>query len=685
MITLMFMTTQNPLLEKFSFRDQAVPFDQIQVSHYLPALDEAIQMAKKNIDLIKTNKAEPSFENTIVALETSSELVERIVGIYSNLESSHADEAHQALAKEIYPKATAFSSDVNLDAEIFKKVKIVYDKRNSLDLNPEQHKLLEKTYLGFTRNGALLDEAGKNKLRAVDQELSVLGPQFGEHVLKATNGFEMLLDNKADLEGLPEGAVEAATQMAEAKGFKNKWLFNLQMPSYIPFLTYAKNRTLRERMWRAYNGRAFNDKFDNQEVIRKIVTLRHQRAQLLGFKTHADFVLAERMAKDPTTVRDFMAKLLEPSRKAALKDLEEVQAFAQGLDGVKEVLPWDFGYYSEKLKEQKYSFNEEDLRPYFKLENVVQGVFEHARRLYGLVFKEAKDVPVYHPEVKAYEVFEEKTGKYISLFYTDFFPRETKKGGAWMTSYRDQGLIGGAVHRPHISIVCNFTKPTPTKPSLLSYDEVRTLFHEFGHALHGMLSECTYRSLSGTNVYWDFVELPSQIMENWVTEKEGLDLFARHYQTHEPIPAELVEKIKKASRFQAGWGSLRQIQFGTLDMAWHTMDPQKISDVDAFENESTSSVRLIPKVAGTNTSVAFSHIFAGGYSAGYYSYKWAEVLDADAFEYFQQEGLFNPTVAQKFKDNVLSRGGTEHPMELYKRFRGREPDPQALLRRDGLV
>lgn len=679
------MTKQNPLLEKFALKDQAVPFDQIKTEHFMPALDEAIQQAKTNIEAIKRNKSEPSFENTIVALETCSEIVERVIGIYGNLESAHASEEHQALAKDIYPKYTTFSSDVALDEEIFHKVKVVYDKRNSLDLNKEQLKLLEKSYLSFTRNGALLDNSGKEKLRGIDQELSILGPKFSEHVLKATNSFEMLLDKKSDLEGLPEGAIEAAAFLADSKGHKGQWLFNLQMPSYLPFLTYAKNRALREKVWKAYNSKAFKDKYDNQDTIKKIVTLRHQRAQLLGFKTHADFVLAERMAKDPATVKEFLTKLLEPSKAAAKRDFAEVSAFAKETEGISDLQPWDFSYFSEKLKEKKYSFNEEDLRPYFKLENVVEGVFEHARRLYGLVFKETQDAPKYHPEVKAYEVFEEKTGKYISLFYTDFFPRETKKGGAWMTTFRDQGLMDGDVRRPHVSIVCNFTKPTPTKPSLLSYDEVRTLFHEFGHALHGMLSDCTYRSLSGTNVYWDFVELPSQIMENWVGEKGGLDLFARHYETNEPIPADLVAKIKRSSQFQAGWSSLRQLQFGLLDMAWYSQDPSKISDIDAFEIESTKETRILPKIEGTNSSCSFSHIFAGGYSAGYYSYKWAEVLDADAFEYFQEKGLFDEEVAKKFKDNVLSRGGTEHPMELYKKFRGREPDPKALLRRDGLI
>ncbi|MNJ99748.1 Oligopeptidase A [compost metagenome] len=679
------MTTTNPLLKPFTNKDQAVPFDQIKVEHFVTALDEAIKIAKDNVAKIKNNSATPDFENTIVALETASELSDKIAGIYGNLEVANADEALQALAQEIYPKLTALGSDIALDADIFRKVKAVYDKRDSLKLNKEQTRLLDKTYLSFTRNGALLEGPAKEKLRQIDQELSVLGPKFSENVLKATNAFEMVLDKKEDVEGLPDGALEAATAMAEAKGHKGKWLFNLQFPSYMPYMTYAKNRVLREKMWRAYASRAYNGEFDNQEIVKKIVTLRAERAKVLSFKTHADFVLAERMAQNPQTVMDFLKKLLAASKNAGQRDLAEVVEFAKKTEGISDVQPWDFPYFSEKLKEAKYAFNEEDLRPYFKLENVVDGVFAHAKKLYGLTFKENTSIPVYHPEVKVYEIFEEKSGKYMGLFYTDFFPRETKKGGAWMTQFRGQGLIEGEMKRPHVSIVCNFTQPTPTKPSLLTYDEVRTLFHEFGHALHGMLSDVTYQSLSGPSVYWDFVELPSQIMENWVGEKEGLDLFARHYETNAPMPEDLIKKLKSSQKFQAGWASCRQLQFAMMDMAWHSTDPATINDVDAFEDLATSEARLFPKVTGTNTSVAFSHIFAGGYSAGYYSYKWAEVLDADAFEYFMQEGLFNQEVAQKFKDNILSRGGTEHPMDLYKRFRGREPDPNALLRRDGLI
>ncbi|MBO9666113.1 MAG: M3 family metallopeptidase [Bdellovibrio sp.] len=677
------MTSNNPLLMPFTAKDQAVPFDKIKVEHYLPALQEAVKMAKANIEKIKANTATPDFENTIFALEQAAETAGVVAGIYGNLESAHSDETFQALAKDIYPTLTAMESDISLDAEIFKRVKHVYDNRASMNLNAEQLRLLEKTYLGFVRNGALLSAADKETLRQIDQEMSVLGPKYSENVLKATNAFEMVLENHEDVAGIPEGILEGAAAAAAAKG-KKGWLFNLQIPSYLPFMTYANNRALREKMSRAYASRAFGGEFDNQEIVKKIVTLRAKRANLLGFKTHAEFVLAERMAKDPATVGTFLQKLLKASKAAGQRDVSEVQAFAAQLDGIPEIKPWDFGYYSEKLKEEKYAFNEEDLRPYFKLENVVEGVFKHAKQLYGLTFKENKDIPVYHPEVKAYEIFDE-AGKYMGLFYTDFFPRETKKGGAWMTQFRAQGLFGKELKRPHVSIVCNFTKPTPTKPSLLTYDEVRTLFHEFGHALHGMLSDVTYQTLSGTSVYWDFVELPSQIMENWAGEKEGLDLFARHYETNEPMPVELINKLKASQQFQAGYASCRQLQFGMMDMAWHTADPSLIKDVDAFEEMATAETRLFPKVEGTNSSCSFSHIFAGGYSAGYYSYKWAEVLDADAFEYFKEEGLFSPEVARKFKEFILSKGGTEHPMDLYKKFRGREPDPNALLRRDGLI
>lgn len=674
----------NPLLQKFTLKDQAIPFDLIKTEHFMPALKVAFEDARKNIADLKSQK-EITFENTILALESASEKADAIAGIYFNLFSAEANEQLQSLAQQISPMLSGFSSDISLDAELFQKIKFVYDHLAELKLNPEQSRLTEKMYLDFARNGALLTPEKKERLRLLDQELSILSPQFSENTLKATNAFELWIEHKADLAGLPEGAIEAAAQAAIQKGKRSEWLFTLNAPSLMPFLMYADNASLREKMWRASSSRAFGGEFDNSGIIKKMVELRYERAQLLGYKTYADYVLEERMAKSTATVFAFLERLVEPSKKAAEKDLNELKQFRKELDGSSEIKPWDFGYYSEKLKEKKYAFNDEELRPYFKLENVIEGVFEHAKRLFGLNFKPITGLPVYHPDVKTFEVFDQITNEYVGLFYMDFFPRETKKGGAWMTNFREQGTWHDQVKRPHVSIVCNFTKPTPTKPSLLNYDEVRTLFHEFGHALHGLLSKVNYRSLAGTNVYWDFVELPSQIMENWAGEKEGLDIFARHYETNEPIPAELVQKIKLADKFQAGWMSLRQVSFAWLDMKWHTANPKDILDVDTFENEANAPTRLIPKEPGTNQSCSFSHIFSGGYAAGYYSYKWAEVLDADAFEYFKEKGLFNPEVAKKFKDSILSRGGTAHPMDLYKEFRGREPDPNSLLRRDGLI
>ncbi len=674
----------NPLFQMQNLKDQAIPFDQIKSQHYIPALKTAIESAQRNVEVIKSQTV-TSFENTILALEQSAEDVDRISSLYFNLFSAEATEAHQALAQEISSMLSAYSSDISLDEKIFEKIKFVYDHRAELKLQGEKLRLTDKFYKDFARNGALLPAAKKEELRNLDQELSTLSPKFSENVLKATNAFELWIEKESDLEGLPEGAREAAAMAADQKGQKGKWLITLQAPSLIPFITYASKRELREKIWRASSTKAFGGEFDNAEIVKKIVELKFKRSQMLGFKDHAEYVLEERMAKDSETVFKFLEKLMEPSKKAAAKDLQEVKDFRKKLEGVDEIKPWDFAYYSEKLKEEKYSFNEEELRPYFKLENVIDGVFEHARKLFGITFKQVTNIPQYHPDVKTFEVHGEKNNDYIGLFYMDFFPRETKKGGAWMTNLREQGAWGNEVKRPHVSIVCNFTKPTPTKPSLLSYDEVRTLFHEFGHALHGLLSQCQYRSLSGTNVYWDFVELPSQIMENWTEEKESLDLFARHYETNEPIPEKLVHKIKESSLFQSGWMTLRQISYAWLDMKWHTTNPNKITDLDIFENEAMEMSRLIPKEMGTNISCSFGHIFGGGYSAGYYSYHWAAVLDADAFEYFKEKGLYNGEVAAKFKNSILTRGGTSHPMDLYKEFRGREPDPDALLRRNGLL
>ncbi len=681
-------TTNNPLLKSSELAFGVFPFDQLKKEHFLPALTEGIQLAKAELEKMKTQKTPATFENSLLILETSGETVNRTATIFFNLLGAESDDDLQAMAKDISPKLAEFSSDVSLDSQIFARIKELHEKKDKAGLNEEQLRLLEKTYKDFARNGALLPESKKSRLREIDQELSKFGVEFSDNVLKYTNEYQLVLETKEQLSGLPESAIEAAAETAKEADLSGKWMFTLHGPSFAAFMTYSDLPELREKLWKAGATRAFGGKYDNTILSKQIASLRHERAQLLGYKSHADFVLEERMAESSVRVRDFLEKLIEKSRPAAERDIEQVEALKRDAGGAfaKEPLQfWDYAYWSEKLKMRDYNFDEEVLRPYFKLENVIAGAFEHARLLYGLKFKELKNVPVYHPEVTAYEVLEEDTNKHMGVFYADFFPRKGKRSGAWMTSFREQGLQGGKVERPHISIVCNFTKPTPSKPSLITFDEVRTLFHEFGHALHGLLSEVTYVSLSGTNVYWDFVELPSQIMENWTLEKEALDLFARHYETGVTIPAELTQKIKETSKFQAGYSSLRQLNFGILDMAWHSMDPSQITSVEAFEREATKRTTILPQIAGTNASVSFSHIFAGGYSAGYYSYKWAEVLDADAFEYFKEKGLFNRDVARAFREHILSKGGTKHPMELYKKFRGREPDPDALLRRDGLI
>lgn len=674
---------RNPLISKSKNFDDAIDFNLIKISDYEPAIEYWISKSKERIHSIIHSKEAPNFANTIACLESATDELDHTSLIFGNLEIANGDDSFHELAKKLYPKLADFSSDITLNNDLFSKVKFVYDHEFKKDhLTTEQKKLLEKTYTSFVRNGALLDESKKAQLREIDQKLSVLGPKFSENVLKATNDFEYLatLD---ELTGLPENALEAAAEMATAKG-KTGYLISLQLPSYLPIISYAQNRELREKIFKAYGRRAYGDKYDNQIIIKDILKFRSKRARLLGFVDHANFILSERMAQSPDMVFAFLNKIKEASKKSAEKDLTEVAALAFEMDGINDFQPWDFAYYSEKLKEKKYAFNEEELRPYFKLENVILGIFKHAELLYDIKFNERKDLPVYHVDVKVYEIFD-KDNSYLGLFYTDFFPRETKKGGAWMTQFREQGLTNGVLKRPHVSIVCNFTKPTSTKPSLLSYDEVRTFFHEFGHALHGILSNCQHRTLAGPNVLWDFVELPSQIMENWVNEKQSLDLYARHYETGELMPTDLIEKLNRSQKFLAGWMSLRQVQFGILDMNWHTIDPELINNIDEIEERSTQECRLLPKIKGTNVSCSFSHIFAGGYSAGYYSYKWAEVLDADAFDFFKEKGIFNKHVSTLFKTHILSKGGTEFPMDLYKKFRGREPDPDALLRRDGLI
>jgi len=672
------------LTQYFNTKHNTAPFSQIKIEDYVPAFNEGIALAKAEIDAIVNNPDAPTFENTIVAMDFSGDILDRLSSIFFNLNSAETNDEMQKIAQEVSPLLSEFGNDIRLNADLFAKVKAVYEQKESLGLNPEQTTLLDKKYKSFSRNGANLPEDKKNQLREIDKELSKLSLQFGENVLAETNNFELHLTDEKDLSGLPEGTIEAARLLAKNQE-KEGWIFTLDHPSYVPFLTYADNRELRKKMAIAFGAKAFqNNEFDNQENVLKIAKLRHERANLLGYKTHAHFVLEERMAESPEKVFSFLNDLLAKAKPAAQKEFAELTAFAKELDGIEQLEKWDGAYYSEKLKQQLFNLDDEKLKPYFQLEKVLDGAFTVAKKLYGLTFTEVFDIDKYHEEVTTYEV-KDANNNLVSIFYADFFPRKGKRNGAWMTSFKSQYVKDGVNERPHISNVCNFTKPTETKPSLLTFNEVTTLFHEFGHGLHGMLANTVYPSLSGTSVYWDFVELPSQIMENWCYEPEALALFANHYETGEIIPIEYVQKIKESASFQEGLATLRQLSFGLLDMAWHGQDPTSITDLIAFETEQFANTQLYPDVKENAMSTAFSHIFQGGYSSGYYSYKWAEVLDADAFEYFHENGIFNEEIAKKFKDNVLSKGGTEHPMTLYKRFRGQEPKPEALLKRAGLL
>jgi Zn-dependent oligopeptidase len=674
----------NILLQKFDTKLDTAPFSKIKNENYLPAFQEAIILAKAEIDTIVKNTENPTFKNTIETLSFSGDTLDRISSIFFNLNSAETSDEMQKIAQEVSPLLSEFGNDVRLNAALFAKVKTIYDQRESLNLNPEQTTLLDKQYKSFSRNGANLPEDKKNKLREIDKELSKLSLEFGENLLAETNTFELHLTNEKDLAGLPEGTIEAARSLAKAQE-KEGWIFTLDHPSYIPFVTYADNRELRKKMAIAFGARCFqNNEFDNQEIVLKIAKLRFERANLLGYKTHAHFVLEERMAESPEKVLSFSNDLLAKAKPAAQKEFEQLSAFAKDLDGIEQLEKWDGAYYSEKLKQQLFNLDDEKLKPYFQLEKVLNGTFTIAEKLYGLTFTEVFDIDKYHEEVTTYEVTD-TNNELVAVFYADFFPRKGKRNGAWMTSFKSQYIKDGKNERPHISNVCNFTKPTETKPSLLTFNEVTTLFHEFGHGLHGMLADTVYPDLSGTSVYWDFVELPSQIMENWCYEPEALALFAHHYKTGEVIPQEYVQKIKESASFQEGLATMRQLSFGLLDMAWHGQDPTNITDIKTFEIKQFASTQLYPDVKENAMSTAFSHIFQGGYSSGYYSYKWAEVLDADAFDYFQENGIFNREVAERFKENVLSKGGTEHPMLLYKRFRGQEPKPDALLKRAGLL
>jgi Zn-dependent oligopeptidase len=674
----------NILDTRFETPFNTAPFSKIKTDAFLPAFRKAIESAKNEINQIVENKATPSFENTIEALDYTGEQLDRISSIFFNLNAAETNEEIQKTAQEVSPLLTEFSNDVALNTALFERVKSVYNTKELLSLTEEQNTLLDKKYKGFSRNGANLSNDQKEILRAIDKEQSQLKLTFGEHILAETNRYELLISELSDLDGLPEGAIEAAKQLAEEKD-KKGWLITLDYPSYIPFMTYAKNRALRKKLAIAFGQKGFqNDNLDNQEIVLKIAKLRFKRAQLLGYKTHAHFVLEERMAKTPETVGTFLEDLLSKALPAAKKEFEELENFAKNLDSIDQLEKWDSAYYSEKLKQERFNFDDEQLKPYFKLENVIEGAFEVAQKLFGLQFIQTDVVDTYHKEVMTYKV-EDSNQNLVAIFYADFFPRAGKRNGAWMTSFKSQHVKNNTNERPHISIVCNFTKPTATKPSLLTFNEVTTLFHEFGHALHGMLADTVYPSLSGTSVAWDFVELPSQIMENWCYEKEALALFAKHYETGDSIPMELIDKIKAASTFQQGMQTLRQLSFGLLDMSWHGIDPTEITNVKQHESDAFLETQLFPSVAQNCMSTAFAHIFQGGYSSGYYSYKWAEVLDADAFEYFKENDLFDPQIAAAFKTHILSKGGTQDPLKLYVKFRGQKPKTEALLRRSGLL
>lgn len=672
------------LTQKFNTKYNTAPFSQIKLEDYQPAFEENIAKARAEIDAITNNPETPTFKNTIEALDFSGEALDRLSSIFFNMNSAETCDEMQKIAQDVSPLLIAFSNDIALNEDLFKRVKAGYEQKDTLNLTTEQATLLDKKFKSFFRNGALLSDDKKARLREIDTELAKLKLTYGENVLAETNNYHLHITKKEDLKGLPEGTIEAAASLSKSKTLED-WIFTLDYPSYIPFVTYADNRELRKELAIANGKKAFqNNEFDNQEITLKIAKLRFERANLLGYKTHSAFVLEERMAQTPEKVKSFLNDLLAKAKPAAEKEFAELTAFAKKLDGIDQLEKWDGAYYSEKLKQKLFDFDDEQLKPYFKLENVLNGAFTVAEKLFGITFKEVFDIDKYHEDVQTFEVLDFER-KLIAVFYADFFPRKGKRNGAWMTSFKPQYIKDEINERPHVSIVCNFTPPTASKPSLLTFNEVTTLFHEFGHALHGMLANTTYPSLSGTSVYWDFVELPSQVMENWCYEPEALAIFAKHYETGEVIPQEYVSKIKESASFLEGMATLRQLSFGILDMAFHSNNPNQITDVKAFEKEAFGGTSLYPDVAENCMSVSFSHIFQGGYSSGYYSYKWAEVLDADAFAYFQEKGIFNKEVATKFKENVLSKGGTELPMELYKRFRGQEPKPEALLKRAGLI
>ncbi|MDE6323353.1 MAG: M3 family metallopeptidase [Paramuribaculum sp.] len=674
----------NPLLKKFNTPLSTVPFSEIRNEHYLPAIKKGIARALEEVDLIADNEELPTFENTIVALEKAGSDLERSLNVFFPLLSANADDEMMGISLEVSPLLSEYSSAISLNRKLWERIRIVYDMRDSLNLDVEDSTLLKETYDSFARSGALLEGESREEFKRIKTRIGELTTLFGQNVLRELNTYEIYL-TKEDLDGLTDDLIEEAAHAAAAKGRDGEYLFTLAQPTYVAFMKYSSRRDLRERMYRLYTGRNMSGEYSNIGIVKELTELRASLAVLLGRQTYAHFSLEPTMAGSPGRVMELLCSLRDAYSSAGLSELEELRQFASQLEGEPvDITPWDYSYYATKLRKAKFDYNEEELRPYFKLDNVVSGVFGLATRLYGLTFSERTDLDLYHPDVRAYEV-SDSDGSYIGVIYTDFFPRESKQSGAWMTEFKPQWIEPtGENSRPHISIVMNFTKPTPTKPSLLTPGEVRTFLHEFGHALHGLLSQTKYASLSGTNVRRDFVELPSQFNENFLTCREFLNEFAVHFETGDPIPSELVDRLTVSGQFGAAYACMRQLYFGFLDMAWHSIT-SPVEDVARFEFESTKSVRVFEPIEGSLVSPQFSHIFAGGYAAGYYSYKWSEVLDADAFDKFRSEGIFNQAVASSFRSNILERGGTESPAVLYHRFRGQEPSIDALLRRDGIV
>ena len=674
----------NPFLTDYPTLHGTVPFHLIKTEHFEPALRQGMERHNEEIAAIVNQPAAPDFANTIVALEKSGGLLNRVSTVFGNLLSAETSDEMQAIAEKMMPLLSEHSNNITLNEKLFARIKTVYETTDKEALSQEDRMLLQTTYDGFIRSGANLTPEQKERFRQISSEMSVLTLRFSQNNLKETNAYELPL-TADQLDGLPESALNAYAQTAREKG-KEGHIVTLQAPSFVPFMKYSRHRELRRQLYMAYNTQCTHDnEYNNQEIVQKLVNLRLERAQLLGFQTVADYVLTQRMAENSENVYRLLNQLLDAYAPTAHQEVQEVQALAKELEGEDfELLPWDWAFYSEKLKEKKFNLNEESLRPYFELNRVIEGVFGLATRLYGITFQANPDIPVYHPEVTAYEVFD-KDGSFLAVLYADFHPRASKRSGAWMTSYKEQWKDENGNSRPHVSVTMNFTKPSADQPALLTFGEVNTFLHEFGHALHGMFADTTYQSLSGTNVYWDFVELPSQFMENFAIEKDFLNTFAQHYETGENIPEELIQRIVDASNFNVAYACLRQLSFGLLDMAWYTRTEPFDGDIQAYEKQAWKKAQILPTVEGTCMTVQFSHIMAGGYAAGYYSYKWAEVLDADAFSLFKEKGIFHPDTANSFRENVLSKGGTEHPMTLYKRFRGQEPGIDALLKRNGII